>query len=496
MTQLSVLDRCDRATTPAPELFLDGKRRPGPGVTLAHHHPATGEVVFEFSAADGRVVAEAIGAARAAFDDGPWRTMAGKERAAALRRVAALIRADADNLNTLLSLDNATPSAFTAYYQMGAEYSADLFDHYAGWIDKITGRTFPTWEAGQPMMLSLAEPVGVVGVITPWNAPISLFAQKVAPALAAGCTIVAKPSELAPLTGFRMAELLADADLPPGVFNLVAGGPDVGEHLVADERVDKVSFTGSRAVGARIAAAAGARIGRVSLELGGKNPGIIFGDARDLGMAVAYSAGNAFMGLSGQVCVCQSRLLIERSVYDEVLEHLVGFTAMSIFGDPFDPATTAAPMISSAHLDRVNGFVARAVDAGATLVAGGGRPDGAPDGGYFAAPTVLTEVDPSAEVAQEEVFGPVVCAIPFDDEDEAVRLANGTAYGLAAAVYTGDSARTLRLMHRLRAGNVGFNTWTLQPHVPFGGIKQSGLDHENGEEGIRQYMDTKAVFLG
>jgi aldehyde dehydrogenase (NAD+) len=496
VSDLSILDRRDRATTPTPDLLVHGARRPGPGAPIAHHHPTTGEVVFEFPTADPSTVAEAIDAARTAFDDGSWPTMPGKERAGILRRIASLIRADADNLNTLLSLDNATPSAFTGYYQMGAEYSADLFDHYAGWIDKVTGRTFPTWEGSQPMMLSLTEPIGVVGVITPWNAPVSLFSQKVAPALAAGCTIVAKPSELAPLTGFRMAELLADADLPPGVFNLVAGGPEVGEALVADRRVDKVSFTGSRAVGARIAATVGERIGRVSLELGGKNPGIVFADARDLGTAVGFAAGNAFMGMSGQVCVCQSKLLVERSVYDEVLEHLVGFTAMSIYGDPFDPGTTAAPMISRAHLDRVNGFVERAVDAGATLAAGGGRPEGAPAGGYFAAPTVLTDLDPGSEVVREEIFGPVVCAIPFDDEDDAVRLANDTAYGLAAAVYTSDSARTIRLMKRLKAGNVGFNTWTLQAHVPFGGVRQSGLDHENGEEGIRQYLDAKTVFLG
>ena len=497
MTELSILSHRDAATTPRPELFVAGRRTTGSGPTLAHLHPATGEEVFAFAAADTTLVDHAIAAARTAFDEGPWPSMPGRVRAEALRRIATLIRQDKDNLNELLTLDNATPASFTGYYQMGAEYAADLFDVHAGWIDKLTGQTFPTWEEGQPFMLSLMEPMGVVGVITPWNAPLSLFCQKVAPALAAGCTIVAKPSEQAPLIGFRIAELIAEADLPDGVFNMVAGpGDPVGEALVADPRVDLVSFTGSREVGGAIASTVGARVGRVALELGGKNPGIIFADARDLGMAVGYAAGNAFLGLSGQVCVCQSKLLVERSVYDEVLEHLTGFTAMSIFGDPFDLGTTAAPMISAAHLDRVIGHVERAADDGATVLTGGGRPDGTPVGGFFMAPTILTDVDNSMRIAQDEVFGPVVCVIPFDDEDEAIRLANDTPYGLAAAVYTADLARTIRMSRSLRAGNVGVNTWTLEPHVPFGGMKQSGLGRENGEAGIREYLDTKTVFMG
>jgi len=294
----------------------------------------------------------------------------------------------------------------------------------------------------------------------------------------------------------RLAELIAEADLPAGVFNMVTGPGTVGRRLVEDSRVDMVSFTGSREVGAQIAGTVGGRVGRVSLELGGKNPAIVFADAADLGTAVGFAAGNAFLGLSGQVCVCQSKLLVERSVADEVLELLVAFTAMCSYGDPFEPTTTAAPMITDAHLDRVNGHIARAVEDGATVATGARRPAGAPDRGYFVAPTVLTDVHNDMAIAQDEVFGPVIAVIPFDSEEEAIRLANDTAYGLAAAVYTADVGRTMRMVRALRAGNVGVNTWTLQPHVPFGGMKQSGLGRENGQAGIREYVDLKTAFIG
>ena len=496
MTAISVLPHLSAATLPPAQMFVNGSWMDGTADPIPHIHPATGESVFQAPNADKSAVDAAVTAARAAFDDGPWPRLMGRDRARYLHKIAELIRADAANLNALLSLDNSTPSSFVGFYQMGAEYPADVFDSYAGWVDKVTGETYPRWEPTQPFTFSTHEPVGVAGVITPWNAPMSLFAQKVAPALAAGCTLVAKPSELSPLVSLRLAELIAEADLPPGVFNVVTGpGDPVGIALVDDPRVDKVSFTGSRPVGGAIAASVGARVGRVSLELGGKSPALIFPDA-DVAMAVGIAAGNAFLGLSGQVCVCQSRVLAHRDVYDDVVNTLIGFASAATFGDPFDPAVSAAPMISSQHMDRVLSHIQGALDDGAQVATGGGPADGAPTVGNFVAPTVLVNVDNSMAVAQDEIFGPVLCVIPFADEDEAIQLANDTPYGLAAAVYTLDVARALRVSRALRAGNVGVNTWTLQPHAPFGGMKQSGLGRENGRAGIMEYLDTKTTFLG
>jgi aldehyde dehydrogenase (NAD+) len=496
VTAISVLPYLSSATLPPAQMFVNGSWLDGGADPIPHIHPATGEMVFQAPNADKSEVSAAVTAARSAFDDGVWPRMMGKDRARYLRKIADLIRADAANLNTLLSLDNATPSSFSGFYQMGADYPADLFDTYAGWVDKVTGETYPQWESTQPFTFTTHEPIGVAGIITPWNAPMSLFAQKVAPALAAGCTLVAKPSELSPLVSLRIAELIAQADLPAGVFNVVTGpGDPVGTALVNDPRVDKVSFTGSRAVGGAIAATVGARIGRVSLELGGKSPAVIFPDA-DLGMAVGIAAGNAFLGLSGQVCVCQSRILVHRDVYDDVVNTLIGFASAATFGDPFDPAVSAAPMISPQHMDRVLDHIHSAISEGAEVAAGGSRAEGAPTAGNFVAPTVLVNVDHSMRVARDEIFGPVLCVIPFADEDEAIRLANDTPYGLAAAVYTCDVARALRVSRALRAGNVGVNTWTLQPHAPFGGMKQSGLGRENGRAGIMEYLDTKTTFLG
>ena len=376
-----------------------------------------------------------------------------------------------------------------------------MFDHHAGWIDKICGQTFPSYEASPTgadvQVLSFREPVGVVAAVIPWNAPMMLFAQKVAPALATGCTVVLKPSEFAVLTSIRLTELIEEAGVPPGVFNLVTGtGDPTGEALVTHPGVDKVTFTGSRAVGQRILAASGNGIKRVTLELGGKSPSIIFEDATSVSGAAMMAMGMVSMGISGQGCVCQTRSLVQRNVYDEFVESASGLASMVTFGDPFDPATTSGAIINQRQLDRILGFIDQAPKDGARLVVGGDRPGGDLAQGNFVNPTLFADVDNTMSVTREEVFGPVLVAMPFDDEDEAIRLANDTDYGLGAGVYTTNIARGLRVAKAVRAGTVGINEYTVMPNTPFGGYKSSGLGREGGWGSIEAFTEIKSVIVG
>jgi aldehyde dehydrogenase (NAD+) len=414
-----------------------------------------------------------------------------------LRTIAGLVRTHAAELLGLQALDNSVPLSFGEIYAMSADFVADVFDHHAGWADKLAGETLPPYQGGDHLVLTLREPVGVVGAVIPWNAPLALFAQKVAPALAAGCTIVLKPSEYATFAVLRLAALIAEeAGLPAGVLNVVTGpGDPAGQALISHPMVDKLSFTGSRAVGQKVMMAAAAGCKRVSLELGGKSPAIVCKDA-DVGTAAAVTMGTVTLGLSGQVCAAQTRALVQRDAVEEFLATAEMIAAMVSYGNPFDPAVTSAPLINTRQLDRVLGLIARGQEEGARLVCGGGRAGrGELAHGNFVAPTLFADVSNDMSIAREEIFGPVLSVIPFDDEAQAIGLANDTDYGLAATVWTADVRRALRMTKAIKAGTVGVNGYQLEPNAPFGGYRQSGQGREGGRPAVEAHTELKTVLL-
>jgi aldehyde dehydrogenase (NAD+) len=477
-------------------MLIDGAWTAGQsGENWSHSHPATGEEVAAFPIAGPADVDAAVRAARRAFDEGPWPKTRAAERIRVLRRIGDLVREHGDELLALQALDNSVPLSFGTVYGMSAGFVADAFDHHAGWVDKLAGETLPPYQGGDHLVMTLREPVGVVGAIIPWNAPLLLFAQKAAPALAAGCTIVAKPSEYATFAVLRLARLMEEAGLPPGVLNVVTGpGDPTGDALINHPMVNKLSFTGSRAVGRKIVAASADGFKRVSLELGGKSPALVFADA-DVATAAALTMGTVTLGLSGQVCLAQTRALVHRDVVDEFLATSEVIGGMVSYGSPFDPAVTSSPLINARQLDRVLGLIAEGQEAGARLVSGGTRGEGDLAAGNFVAPTLFTDVTNDMSIAREEIFGPVLSVMPFTDEDEAVRIANDTQYGLAATVWTSDVKRAFRVTKAIRAGTVGINGYTLEPHAPFGGYQQSGLGREGGRTAIESYTEVKTVLL-
>ncbi|WP_158882604.1 aldehyde dehydrogenase family protein [Amycolatopsis anabasis] len=479
------------------QLYIDGQWGPAKDATTwTHHHPATGEPIGEFAVASAADVDAAVAAARRAFDGGEWSNARAGVRIGVLHRFAALLREHADELRALQALDNSVPLSFGGIYATSVGAAADVFDHHAGWIDKIGGETLPPYQGGDHLAMTFREPIGVVAAILPWNAPFLLFAQKLAPALGAGCTVVLKPSEYATFSVLRMVELLAEAGLPAGTLNVVTGpGDPTGERLITHPDVDKVSFTGSRGVGKRIVEASAGTLKRVSLELGGKSPALCFADAPNVGLAAATTIGAVTMGLSGQACVANTRALVHRDVYDEFIAAAQGMAAAITYGDPFDPGVISSPLINERQLERVLGYIQRGKDEGARLVCGGERLEGDLANGNFVAPTIFADVENSATIAQEEIFGPVLAVVPFESEEEAVRLANDTEYGLGASIFSGDAQRVFRVSRKLRVGTIGVNGFQVEPHLPFGGFKQSGLGREGGRSAFEAYTELKTVLM-
>jgi acyl-CoA reductase-like NAD-dependent aldehyde dehydrogenase len=449
----------------------------------------TEEVYYRVALADSADMDRATGAARRAFDDGPWPRLTHAERGEFMVAFARELRTRVDDLGQLWSRQSG---ALYARAPLFTERAATEFEYYAGLAETYPFETVAPTTRGGAMGLLVREPVGVVGAIVPWNSPLALITHKIAPALLAGCTIVLKLSPEAPGEGLIAAEIAEKIGLPAGVLNVVTADRDVSEQLVRDPHVDKVSFTGSTTAGRRIASLCGERIARVSLELGGKSAALILDDA-DIA-ASARTLALAECEISGQVCSSLTRLIVGRKRHDEFVDALAAeFSAVRV-GDPFDPETELGPLATAVQRERVEGFIAKGIEQGATLVAGGGRPAHL-QRGYFVEPTLFAGVRNSDVIAQQEIFGPVLSVICVDDENEAVRVANDTIYGLNASVFTSDPERMRQVATRLRSGTVGHNAHRADFGIAFGGYKQSGLGREGGTEAIRLFTEMKTLIF-
>ena len=473
----------------ADRFFIDGEWvAPSSDATFEVIDSSTEQVYFRVPEAQPTDLDRAVTAARRAFDEGPWPGMAHAARAEFLKGIATGLRDRAEDIGQIWPRESG---ALYLMAQRGAAGLAGGFDYYAG-----LAHTFPFEERAQPQMgefgLLVREPVGVVGAIIPWNAPIGLITYKLAPALLAGCTVVLKCSPEAPGDAYVVAEIAEAIGLPAGVLNVVTADREVSELLVRDPRVDKITFTGSTAAGQRIASICGERIARCTLELGGKSAALILDDM-DLNEA-ATTLARAECSLSGQVCSSLTRIVVSRHRHDELADALASAFSQVRVGDPFEPTTQMGPLVSDRQRDRVEGYIAKGVEEGATLATGGGRPKDL-DRGYYIEPTVFANVDNSSVIAREEIFGPVLTVIPADSEDQIVAIANDSNYGLNASVFTHDVDQARRIARRLRSGTVGHNAFRTDFGIAFGGFKQSGIGREGGTEGLLPFLETKTVIL-
>ena len=470
-------------------LLIDGQRVPSAdGRTFETVNPATGEAFRTVAEAGAEDADRAVRAAARAYED--WGSWTPIQRATVLQRWADLVEEHVDELGLLETRDMGMAIGDARWCVGNA---AAVLRYYAGAVDKFFGSTIPVDRDG--IVLTFREPIGVAALITPWNFPLNIANWKTAPAIAAGNTVVLKPASLSPLSALRYAELGLEAGLPAGVLNVVPGpGRTVGDTLVEHPLVGKVGFTGSTEVGVEIARKAAGTIKRVTLELGGKSACVVFADA-DLEKAGRTAPFSVFEN-AGQDCCARSRLLVEASAKDELLEHYVAATRAIVVGDPESPETQVGPLVSAAQRETVEGYIARGVDEGATLVEGGARLDGDLSRGYYLRPTVLADCTNEMVVAREEIFGPVVSVITFETEEEAIRLANDTPYGLSGSLWTRDGARQLRVARALRTGAIGVNSnSSVFPQAPFGGYKASGVGKELGMEGLVHNTELKSVFV-
>jgi aldehyde dehydrogenase (NAD+)/betaine-aldehyde dehydrogenase len=468
-------------------LFIDGERvEAASGEARDVVEPATGEVLGRAAMAGEADVDRAVDAARAALD-GAWGRTPPTERARLLQALADAIQANRGELAELESR-NVGKAISSVKAEVGG--AVENFRFFASVVGSIAGRSNPV--GGSLLTYSLKEPVGVCAQIVPWNYPLLMATWKLSPALAAGCSVVLKPDPQTPLSVLRIAELAAEVGFPAGAINIVPGdGPTTGSYLVKHPGVDKVAFTGSTKTGGEIMRLCSDPIKRVSLELGGKSPNLVFADA-DLDDAIPSSVWSIYYA-AGQSCEARSRVLVEKSIYDDFVTRFAAYVQQLKVGDPLDPETQVGSLISTAHRDRVHGYVERGREEGVEVLAGGAPGDGK---GAFYQPTVLAKATNEMTVAQEEIFGPVVVAIPFEDEADAVRIANDVRYGLFATVWTGDPARGHRVARAIKAGMVGINTpYTAFPGIPFGGYKQSGFGRELSIDALELYLETKGVLV-